>query len=347
MNKRELMRDFNPSGTGLKNGNFIGLPFSYETANIILLPVPWDVTVSFHDGTALAPTAVLNASAQLDLMDPDIDDAWKLGIFMIPVNDGILDERNHLRVKASDYIEQLERGESTDSVGSSLVDEINRKCADLNSFVKQESKKIIKAGKICGIVGGDHSVPLGLIQALGDFHESFGVLQIDAHMDLRKSYQGFTWSHASVFYNVIKEKAVTRIVQVGIRDYCEEEAGVIKSEKGRVVVFYDHDIKEKEFNGVLWREQCETIINSLPDNVYISVDIDGLDPKLCPNTGTPVPGGIDFPALNYLLKSVVDAGKKIIGFDLCETGNNAWDANVAARIIYKLSNLAGRSHGLI
>ena len=341
------MRDFNPGGTGMKNGNFIGLPFSYETANIILLPVPWDVTVSFHDGTALAPTAVLNASVQLDLMDPDIDDAWKLGIFMIPVNDGILDERNHLRGKASDYIEKLERGESTDSPGSSVVDEINRKCADLNSFVRQESKKIVDAGKVCGIVGGDHSVPLGLIQALGDFHQSFGVLQIDAHMDLRKNYQGFTWSHASVFYNVLKEKAVTRLVQVGIRDYCEEEAGVVRNEKGRVIVFYDHDIKEKEFNGVLWREQCEAIINSLPDNVYISVDIDGLDPNLCPNTGTPVPGGIDFPALNYLLKSVVDAGKKIIGFDLCETGNDDWDANVAARIIYKLSNLSGRSHGLI
>ncbi len=345
MNKTELERDFNPSGTGLKNGNFIGLPYSFDTANIILLPVPWDVTVSGHDGTALAPAAILKASVQLDLVDPDIEDAWKLGIYMTPLNQAILDERNDLRQKASSYIEQLEMGNSV--VSSDIADEINKRCAALNSLVCSESKKIIVAGKICGIIGGDHSVPLGLVQALGDFYQSFGILQIDAHMDLRRGYQGFTWSHASVFYNILKEKAVTKLVQVGIRDYCEEESEVVKDEGGRVSVFFDRELKENAFKGKLWKEQCDEIISRLPDNVYVSVDLDGLDPKLCPHTGTPVPGGIDFPELLYLLKRVAEEGKKIIGFDVSEAGSEDWDANVAARIIYKLSNLAGRSQNLI
>jgi agmatinase len=347
MNKTELRRDFNPDGTGLKNGNFIGLPYSFETANVVLLPVPWDVTVSCHDGTALAPGTILDASVQLDLMDPDIQDAWKLGIYMVPTDRAILDEGNSLRKKASAYIEQLESGEPVTSEGSAVVDEINESCSDLNSLVFRESEKIIRAGKICGIIGGDHSVPLGLMQALGNYYESFGILQIDAHMDLRRSYQGFTWSHASVFYNVLKEKSVTRLVQVGIRDYCEEEVQKVKDEGGRVAVFYDNDLREREYKGVLWDEQCGIIISRLPENVYISVDVDGLDPKLCPNTGTPVPGGIDFPELIYLLKKITKTGKRIIGFDVCETGNGEWDANVAARVIYKLCNLSGRSQRLI
>ncbi|MFA5533390.1 MAG: arginase family protein, partial [Mariniphaga sp.] len=89
------------------------------------------------------------------------------------------------------------------------------------------------------------------------------------------------------------------------------------------------------------------IIEKLPEQVYISFDIDGLDPKLCPHTGTPVPGGLDFPEAVYLLKRLTESGRRIIGFDVCETGNNEWDANVAARIIYKICNLTGRSQGLI
>ncbi len=345
MNKTVLNKDFNPSGTGLNNGNFIGLPYSYETANIILLPVPWDVTVSGDEGTAMAPASILNVSRQLDLFDVDIRDAWKLGIYMAPVNQNIMNERNNLRPKAFAHIDKIESGDI--NISSGELDKVNEGCAKLNSLIFSESKKVIEAGKICGVVGGDHSVSLGLVQALGDFYQSFGILQIDAHMDLRKSYQGFTWSHASAFYNILKEKSVSKLVQVAIRDFCEEEAEMIHAETGRVEVFFDHDLQEKKFNGVLWGVICEEVVAQLPENVYISVDLDGLDPKLCPNTGTPVPGGVDYGELLYLFRKVIQSGKKIIGFDVCEAGNDNWDANVAARIIYKLSNLAGRSQGFI
>ncbi len=349
MNSDFEKHDFNPSGVGLKNGNFIGLPFSEETAKIILVPVPWDVTVSYEEGTANAPQAILDASVQLDLYDPDISDAWKLGIFMQQSDEFLMNNRINFRVKSAAYIDFLEKGGtvSENPEMKNNLDEINGESETVNQWVFGKSKKLMKEGKIVGIIGGEHSVPLGYLQALSELHSDFGILQIDAHMDLRNSYEGFTHSHASVFNNALKLKSVSKLVQVGIRDFCDEEMEMVHSEKERISVFFDQQLKENRFSGMTWNEQCGSIINQLPENVYVSFDIDGLDPKLCPNTGTPVPGGLDFYEVNFLLKKLVESGRKIIGFDLCEVGNNEWDANVGARILYKLCNWTGRSQKLI
>lgn len=349
MNSTAHEPEFNPNGVGLKTGNFIGLPFTEETARLVLMPVPWDVTVSYGEGTALGAEAIREASTQLDLFDPDVEDAWKLGIYMQPGNKAILKKRNDLRQLAWPYINFLEKGGNVSEELSmrKALDEINAGCSELNEWVYKQSKKLLDAGKLVGIVGGDHSVPLGFIKALAKKHEEFGIVQIDAHLDLRDSYEGFIFSHASVFNNVLKENAVSKLVQVGIRDYCEEELKRVKSEDERISVFFDLKLKESRFNGKTWNVQCGEIVEKLPELIYISFDIDGLDPKLCPNTGTPVPGGLDFPEAVFLLKKVMQSGRKIIGFDVCETGNSEWDANVAARMIYKLCNLAGRSNGLI
>jgi agmatinase len=349
MNSTAHNPEFNPSGVGLKNGNFIGLPFTEKSARLILLPVPWDVTVSYGEGTALGPEAIRDASTQLDLFDSDVEDAWKLGIFMQPTDQVVLKKRDELRQLAWPYIQFLEQGGNVTGELSmrKALDEMNTGCSEMNKWVFNQSKRLLAAGKLVGIVGGDHSVPLGFIQALAEKYEEFGILQIDAHLDLRGSYEGFTFSHASIFNNALKEKAVSKLVQVGIRDYCEEEVKLVEKEEERISVFFDQELKENRFNGKSWNVQCGKIVEELPELVYVSFDIDGLDPKLCPNTGTPVPGGLDFPEAVFLLKKVVESGRKIIGFDVCETGNNEWDANVAARIIYKLCNLAGRSNGLI
>jgi agmatinase len=349
MNSTAHNPEFNPSGVGLKNGNFIGLPFTEKSARLILLPVPWDVTVSYGEGTALGPEAIRDASTQLDLFDSDVEDAWKLGIFMQPTDQVVLKKRDELRQLAWPYIQFLEQGGIVTGELSmrKALDEMNTGCSEMNKWVFNQSKRLLAAGKLVGIVGGDHSVPLGFIQALAEKYEEFGILQIDAHLDLRGSYEGFTFSHASIFNNALKEKAVSKLVQVGIRDYCEEEVKLVEKEEERISVFFDQELKENRFNGKSWNVQCGKIVEELPELVYVSFDIDGLDPKLCPNTGTPVPGGLDFPEAVFLLKKVVESGRKIIGFDVCETGNNEWDANVAARIIYKLCNLAGRSNGLI
>jgi agmatinase len=222
---------------------------------------------------------------------------------------------------------------------------LNEACESLKKYVYETSKSYHQKGKLIGLVGGEHSVPLGYLEAIAEKYADFGILQIDAHMDLRKAYEGFTYSHASICYNASKIKSISKIIQVGIRDYCQEEMDFVKNSNHRIEVFYDYEISNLLFNGTTFHEICKTIVQKLPENVYISFDIDGLDPSLCPNTGTPVPGGLNFNQALYLIKHVVDSGKKIIGFDLCEVnGNNEWDGNVGARLLYRLSNLMGKSN---
>ncbi|WP_347840219.1 agmatinase family protein [uncultured Draconibacterium sp.] len=342
MKKRFENEDFNPNGVGLKNGNFIGLPFDGKKAEVILFPVPWDVTVSYGEGTALAPAKILEASAQLDLFDLDLKDVWKRGIYFQPVNDAVLQIRHELRPKATAYIDFLENGGqvSDNPEMQKILAEINQQCEAMNFFVYRETKKLLELGKLVGLVGGDHSTPLGYLKALSEKYERFGVLQIDAHLDLRNAYEGFTYSHASVFYNAMQLPEIKKLVQVGIRDCCEEEVELSRN-NDKIEVYFDQQLKEKQYKGENWDEQCEEIISELPGNVYISFDVDGLDSKLCPATGTPVPGGLEFNQSIYLFKKVLESGRRIIGFDVCETGNAEWDANVAARLLYKLCCLAG------
>lgn len=343
-NKQDKINKFDPNGIGLKNNHFIGLPFDEDDAEIVLISVPWDVTVSSGTGTAKGPDNILEASAQLDLFDPDVEDAWKKGIFMRPSPEAWKDMGKKLRLKADTYIDFLENGGNiSDNLQMKMIlDEINSNCDKLHDEIYHESTSILNRNKIVGIVGGEHSVPLGLMRALCEKYESYGVLHIDAHSDMRNSYEDFTYSHASIFYNALNLPSITKLVQVGIRDYCEEEVLLAVNEKKRVTVFYDHLLKENQYNGVTWEEQCNAIIDELPLDVYISFDIDGLKPDLCPNTGTPVPGGLEFTQATYLLKMLVKSGRRIIGFDLCEVaGENAnWDGNVGARILYKMCNLA-------
>ncbi len=345
VSKEEIVSAFNPNDPGL-SGQLFGLPFNEENAEIVIVPIPWEVTVSYKGGTAIGPKAILNASSQVDLHVKDIKDAWKLGIAMLPFPEKILNESNALRALAEKHIESLESdGQSGDKL---TLDKINEACQSMVIYTKSIVKKFLNASKMVGLLGGDHSTPLGFIHALSEQHDHFGILQIDAHADLRKSYEGFTYSHASIMYNALKLPAVKKLVQVGIRDYCEEEQLVIDRSKGRVRVFFDEDIKHAQYHGESWATICKQIISELPELVYISFDIDGLDPKLCPNTGTPVAGGFEFHEITLLLKTLAKSGKKIIGFDLNEVApgdSDEWDANVGARLLYQLCNSMAVSQG--
>lgn len=350
MTKEEKIERFDPNGVGLKNGKFIGLPFDEENASIVLLPVPWDATVSFSEGTSTGASNILECSSQLDLADKDLSNAWKTGLYMRPPDPGILESNRQIRELAKPYIEFLEAG-SPDELHEAMrmnLEAVNESCQNLRNWVYQQSKSLLGQGKIVGLVGGDHSVPLGYLEALAERYKNFGILHIDAHMDLREAYEGFRLSHASIMYNVLAIAPVNILVQVGIRDYCEEEFSRAKSSE-KVKVFFDQDMKDDLFKGKTWEKICSKIVKSLPDKVYISFDIDGLDPKLCPNTGTPVPGGLSFDQAVFLLKTVAKSGKKIIGFDLVEVGGigNEWDGNVGARLLYKLANWTAYSQKLI
>lgn len=343
MTREEAIQSFDPSAPGL-TGNLFGLPFTTENAELLILPVPWEVTVSYKTGTAGGPAAILEASTQVDLFDRNITDAWKTGIAMLPVSEEISKENNRLRQLASQHIQAIENGKAT---GNPLVKIINEGCENLNVYVKATTGRYLKEGKMVALLGGDHSTPLGFLRALSEQYECFGILQIDAHADLRKAYEGFTYSHASIMYNALKLPAVNRLVQVGIRDFCEEEIRVMERSMGRIKTFFDEDLKAQKFEGKTWSTLCDEIIRELPEQVYISFDIDGLDPKLCPNTGTPVAGGLEFHQVTYLLKKLVQTNRKIIGFDLNEVapGENQWDANVGARMLYQLCNWMAVSQG--
>ncbi|MEP2669295.1 MAG: agmatinase family protein [Cyclobacteriaceae bacterium] len=342
--KEEVIAEFNPNNPGV-TGQLFGLPFNEENAEIIIVPIPWEVTVSYKGGTAIGPQAILEASAQVDLFVKDIPDAWKLGVAMLPFPEKVKEESDALRTLAEQHIEKLEAG---DEAGDKLsLDKVNEACESMVIYTKNTIKKYLKSNKLVGLLGGDHSTPLGFIHALSEDHE-FGILQIDAHADLRKSYEGFTYSHASIMYNALKVPSVRKLVQVGIRDYCEEEQQVMDRSMGRVKVFFDEDIKHAQYNGESWASICKKIVSELPDKVYISFDIDGMDPKLCPNTGTPVAGGFEFYQITLLLKTLAQSGKKIIGFDLNEVAPgeaDEWDANVGARLLFQLCNTMAVSQG--
>ena len=193
-----------------------------------------------------------------------------------------------------------------------------------------------------GLLGGDHSTPLGFYKAIAEKHGSFGILQIDAHCDLREAYEHLKYSHASIMYNALEEvPEVIKLVQVGTRDYAPIELEYINDSNGRITTFFDKDLKERQYEGETWKSIVDEIVSKLPQKVYISFDIDGLDPKLCPNTGTPVQGGFETQQVYYLFRQVLKSGRHLIGFDLNEVGTstNDWDENVGARVLFKLCNL--------
>lgn len=347
--KEEAIRDFNPDGVGAL-GRLFGLPFTPEQAQLVIIPVPWEVTVSYSAGTARGPQAIFDASPQLDLFQTDIPDAWKMGLSMLPVSQELQERSDLLREKAERYIRALEEGtlaEQPEEVQQVPV-QTNRECERMISLVKEQALKFLKEGKVPAVLGGDHSTPLGLMQAVGEQTGGFGILQIDSHADLRIAYEGFTYSHASIMYNALKIPQLQKLVQAGIRDICGAEAKMA-AEDERISIYYDADLKAAAYEGKTWKAQVQEIVEQLPENVYVSFDIDGLDPKLCPATGTPVPGGFEFEQAMYLIKAVVQSGRKIVAFDLCEVspGDGDWNGNVGARVLYRLANLTGVSQGFL
>lgn len=353
MTKEEKIAAFDPNGIGAADAGLFGLPFTPEDAEIVIIPMPWEVTVSYRPGAALGPQTVLEASAQVDLYEATIPDAWKLGVAMEPLDENWLDTAQTLRAEAERYIDWLAAGEpaaqATEFAG--LTDRITAQGDKLRGWLKARASQYLDAGKLVAVLGGDHSTPLGLMDALAARYEAgegFGILQFDAHADLREAYEGFAYSHASIMYNALQLNQVQKLVQVGIRDICEAEAKLAQESNGRVTTFYDAYLQEERLNGKSWKKLCRKIISHLPQHVYISFDIDGLDPKLCPGTGTPVPGGLEFEQACYLIKQVVKSGRRIIGFDLNEVAPGTdpdWNGAVGARLLYKLCNWMAVSQG--
>ncbi len=342
-----MYNDFDPSGVGVANGNYFSLPCQLEESMVALISIPWDVTVSYSCGASKAPAALLEASSQIDLYDSSAHNAWRKGIATIPIDNSIEELSSKMRVVAERIIAHLESGGSLNDSLAEDLKSVNQASESINESTYATAKELLNRGKIVGLVGGDHSTPYGLIKALGEQHSDFGILHIDAHRDLRCAYEGFDYSHASIMYNVLRDvESVSRLVQVGVRDFCDEEQEIAENDE-RVVSFEDMTLARSMFEGESWAQQCQKITESLPQKVYISFDIDGLEVSCCPNTGTPVCGGLSYNQVVYLLERVVASGRKIIGFDMVEVVPNSEsviDLVTGVRILYKLCGLSIKSN---
>lgn len=337
------LSNFDPDGAGNPNNNIFGMPFTEEEARLVIMPIPWEVTVSFGSGTARSAEQIMKASLQVDLFDPDFPDLWKQGFYMRETDRKILLRSDYLRKEAELYIDYISRGDLVENnqFMTKTLKEVNEGSNFLNTWVYQQAKELLDAGKLVAVLGGDHSAPLGYMKAIGEKHGDFGILQIDAHCDLRIKYEGFVYSHASIMHNALQEvPGLKKLVQVGIRDFSEGEYEYIRT-NDRIKTYFDRDIRVRQFEGETFKQITEDIISQLPQKVYISFDIDGLDPKLAPNTGTPVQGGFETEQVYYIFNKLRESGKQLIGFDLSEvsTSENGWDANVGARVLFKLCNL--------
>jgi agmatinase len=344
MSKASKIKSFDPNSPGDPDAQLYGLPFTCAEADIVLVPVPWEVTTSYGGGTSRGPEAIRQASLQVDLFHPEFPELWKRGIAMDEAPGALLQQSDALKKRAAEVMDALvgRPGAKRKTRAQKALQLINEECAVMNEWVEERCGHWMDQGKRVGLVGGDHSTPLGLFRAQAKRHKKFGILHIDAHLDLRIAYEGFAYSHASIMHNALAIPQLERIVSVGIRDFCQQENEVFLAAKDRVRIVRSADLRALQYAGATWKDQCEAIIAALPEKVHISFDIDGLDPTLCPNTGTPVPGGLQFEEATYLLSRLA-AKRTIIGFDLVEVspGKDEWDANVGARLLWHLCGVLG------
>jgi len=358
--KQKQKTNLNPNAPADPSAGIFGLPGSFESAELVYLPVPWEATTSYGGGTVHGPKAIIDASVQLDLFDLDVEKPYECGLYCLPIDERIAalnDSSTALAQPIKDAYGEVEGN----PVLLENLSRVNANSAELNRFVKAGISRILKAGKIPALIGGDHSTPLGAFEAAAGHFGSFGILHFDAHSDTRNAYMGFTDSHASIMRNAAdRVPGITKIVQVGIRDFCEEELEYTHSPGGRFEVFFDQSIRSEVLAGKPFLAIANRIIRNLPENVWVSFDIDGLDPRYCPHTGTPVPGGLDYSEAIMILRTLAQSGRKIIGFDAVEVAppltdeggplepvqaSDEWDANVGMRLIYKMSAFALASQG--
>lgn len=349
---------FDPDGVSQRTAGIFGLPHAPVEAAVVVVPVPFEATVSYRAGTRHGPAAVLAASHQVDLFDGDVGRPYVRGIAMEEAPAWMVLKNREAREAATRVIGALERGAVANVADLDVVEAAGNA---VNAHVHARVSSLLADGKLPVVLGGDHSVPFGSITACAEFlgDTPLGVLHLDAHCDLRDAYEGFKWSHASIMKNVLDATSTVTLTQIGIRDFSEGELAIVKSEAARVTTYFDVQLRRARLSGG-FLALARQVVDTLPEHVYLSFDIDGLDPALCPSTGTPVPGGLSFDEIVCVLHAVVDAGKRIVGLDLVEVApppsvanddnadvGDSWDANVGARLLYKMIGFALRSRGEI
>jgi agmatinase len=272
--------------------SYAGIPDAYaqmDKAKIVLIPVPYDDTSTWGKGADRGPKAFLEASENMELYDIETDsEVYKKGIFL---SEPVLE---------------------------------NSSAEAMVNAVHKVTKEYIKRNKFVTLFGGEHSISIGTIRAFNECFEDLTVLHIDAHADLRDSYEGTPFNHACAVHEASK---TTNLVQVGIRSMDAIEKTFMDEDK----VFFAHDMVDDEF----W---MDNVIELLGDNVFITFDLDAFDPSICPSTGTPEPGGLLWYETLEFLRRVFEE-TNVIGFDIVELCPNDIDKSsdfLAAKLYYKM-----------
>ena len=266
---------------------------SFVDAQVLILPVSYEGTVSFGTGTGAGAMAIIDASRNMELYEEETDaEVYKIGIHTL---------------------EEFAPLASPEAMMNGLY---------------EETKSLLKAGKFICMLGGEHSLSAPMIRAHAEKFHNISILQIDAHADLRDEYDGTPHSHASIMARAVKDLRIPA-VQVGIRSISAEEAHSLDSGIP-TKIFWAKDIVGR----IDW---IDAAINSLTENVYLTIDIDGLDPSLVPTTGTPEPGGLGWYEVLTLIRKLA-AKRKVVGMDLVEfskTENSDAPAFLCAKLVYK------------
>lgn len=274
------------------NTTYAGIPENYatlDTSKIVLIPVPYDGTSTWGKGADKGPKAFLEASQNMELYDIETDsEVYKNGIYL------------------ADAV-------TVNATPEAMVDAVH-----------QETKKFIKKNKFVTIFGGEHSISIGTIRAFDEMFPSLTVLHIDAHADLRKSYEGSSCNHACAVYEASQN---TNLIQVGIRSMDVKEKSIMNLNK----TYFAHDM-------VINDSWMDSSIDQMTDNVFITFDLDALDPSILPSTGTPEPGGLLwYETLDYLKQVFTE--KNVVGFDIVELCPDEMDKSsdfLAAKLYYKM-----------
>jgi len=271
---------------------YAGIPQQYaalETSKVVLIPVPYDGTSTWQKGADKGPEAFLNASENMELYDIETEtEVYKQGIYL------------------ADAITEKSSPEA-------VVD-----------MVHKTVKEYILRNKFVTIFGGEHSISIGTIRAFNETFDDLTVLQLDAHADLRKEYEGSKCNHACAVYEASQ---TTNLLQVGIRSMDVAETRVMDTEK----TWFAHDMANDEY----W---MDNVIEAMGDNVFITIDLDAFDPSIMPSTGTPEPGGLFWYETLEFLKQVF-AEKNVVGFDiveLCPRPEEKSSDFLAAKLYYKM-----------
>jgi agmatinase len=276
----------------MKTRTFAGIPQEFaaaETAKVVLIPVPYDGTSTWQKGADKGPEAFLEAAENMELYDIETgSEPYRKGIY-------------------------LSQPITENSSPEAMVEAVYHKVKDY-----------LLRNKTVTLFGGEHSISIGSIRAHNERFNDLSVLQIDAHADLRKTYDGSSCNHACAVYEASQ---TTNLVQVGIRSMDVSEVGI----NDEANIFYAHEMAEDDY----WMDKA---IEALGQEVYITFDLDALDPSIMPSTGTPEPGGLFWYETLDFLKRVFDE-RKVVGFDIVELCPNNKERSsdfIAAKLYYKM-----------